>query len=135
VVTEERIGRAKLAMIDAKDKSAFNSCMWLRLFPELDTVPRVILVVAVLLLPAAFHRPAYRALALAVGAFAFAIHFLSSEIAPRAAGHPYERAKRHRGTVFSGMFFLVIALVAFLWFVHTGVGAEFFGWLMHLVRH
>ena len=122
-------------MIDDKDKSAFNPSMWLRWFPELDTVPRVILVVAVLLLLAAFYRHAYIALALAVGAFAFAIHFLSSEIAPRAAGYPYERVKRHKGTVFNGMVFLVIALVAFLWFVHTGVGAEFFRWLMHLVGH
>lgn len=122
-------------MIGDNDKSTFNPSAWLRWFPELDTAPSIILVVAVLLLPAAFHRHAYIALALAVGAFAFAIHFLSSEIAPRQAGYPYERVKRHKGTVLSGMFFLVVALVAFLWFVHTGVGVEFFRWLMDTVAH
>lgn len=119
-------------MIDENGKSAFNPSAWLRWFPELDTVPRVVLVVAVLLLAAAFHRPAYIALALAVGALAFAIHFLGSEVAPRSAGYPYERVKRHKGIVFSGVFFLLVALVAFLWFVHTGVAAEFFRWLMRL---
>jgi hypothetical protein len=121
-------------MIDDKDKSAFNPAVWLGWFPELDTVPRIILVVAVLLLLAAFYRHAYIALALAVGALAFAIHFLSSEMAPRAAGYPYERVKRHTGTLLNGIFFLVVALVAFLWFVHTGIGSEFFQW-MHLVGH